>query len=289
MELQSVFEGRRLVILDARPVIKQLEATIWKLHKMSPKAYSKRSQLISTVVFHQTAGGIKAGLEGVKNTASFFVRPDDPKTPGLEGRGWPGFAYTFYMPFEPELDEQGRYIGYQTQDEDVVSYHTGGAPNGYGVALAFQGNFRSKGAPNNGGDPSPAQMQVVDEWMQFFEGRYESPKFTGHWEHGKDTCPGWWLQNWICIYRGEEPLPEPKSKGLGAGSGAFATWLDVQQALHSLGYDLGKYGPNKNGVDGDWGYSSRVALEKFQRDHGLTVTGVLDLETEGLLAEKARV
>ena len=47
----------------------------------------------------------------------------------------------------------------------------------------------------------------------------------------------------------------------------------LQQNLVALGYDLGDYGDQKNGVDGDFGTKTEEALKKFQSEHGLTVTG----------------
>lgn len=45
-----------------------------------------------------------------------------------------------------------------------------------------------------------------------------------------------------------------------------------QEALHALGYDLGR-----TGVDGDWGRMSDAALSRFQRDHGLVEDGMWTL------------
>lgn len=48
---------------------------------------------------------------------------------------------------------------------------------------------------------------------------------------------------------------------------AERTVRDIQQELTDKGYDLGK-------VDGVWGNKSINALRKFQKDHGLSSTGV---------------
>jgi peptidoglycan hydrolase-like protein with peptidoglycan-binding domain len=47
---------------------------------------------------------------------------------------------------------------------------------------------------------------------------------------------------------------------------------DIQQELTDKGYDLGK-------VDGVWGNKSINALRKFQKDPGLSSTGVADSRT----------
>lgn len=43
---------------------------------------------------------------------------------------------------------------------------------------------------------------------------------------------------------------------------------ELQEALISLGYDLGRWG-----ADGDFGDATEIAVEKFQRDHGCTPDG----------------
>lgn len=45
-----------------------------------------------------------------------------------------------------------------------------------------------------------------------------------------------------------------------------------QQALLTLGYDLGDYGPEKNGVDGAHGKLTQNALEDFEKKHGQKAT-----------------
>lgn len=44
---------------------------------------------------------------------------------------------------------------------------------------------------------------------------------------------------------------------------------DVQTMLKRLGYDLGNYGPNKDGIDDQWGKLTTQALRDFQEMYGL--------------------
>ena len=52
----------------------------------------------------------------------------------------------------------------------------------------------------------------------------------------------------------------------------------MQTLLMKLGYDLGSYG-----VDGDFGKDTEAAVKRFQRDHGLTVDGVVGSQTRAAL------
>ena len=48
---------------------------------------------------------------------------------------------------------------------------------------------------------------------------------------------------------------------------------EIQRMLVALGYDLGKFGPNRDGVDGSWGGASRSALIEFEERAGLLANG----------------
>ena len=53
----------------------------------------------------------------------------------------------------------------------------------------------------------------------------------------------------------------------------------MQASLVVIGYDLGTYGPNKNGVDGYMGPATERAIEEFQSAAGLNPTGKMDEQT----------
>lgn len=57
----------------------------------------------------------------------------------------------------------------------------------------------------------------------------------------------------------------------------------IQQALLEKGYNLGTSGPNKNGVDGNFGPRTQKAIKDFQIRMKLTPTGALDQQTRNYL------
>ena len=53
----------------------------------------------------------------------------------------------------------------------------------------------------------------------------------------------------------------------------------IQRALKARGFDLGKSGPNRDGVDGWIGTKTKQAVVAFQRAKGMRATGVVDYLT----------
>ena len=54
---------------------------------------------------------------------------------------------------------------------------------------------------------------------------------------------------------------------------------ELQSDLLMLGYNLGTYGPNKDGVDGSFGQKTEDAVKDFQKANGLAVDGVVGKNT----------
>jgi murein DD-endopeptidase MepM/ murein hydrolase activator NlpD len=60
---------------------------------------------------------------------------------------------------------------------------------------------------------------------------------------------------------------------------------EFQKILVDLGYDLGDFGPNKDGVDGKFGPETQRAVKEFQKDNGLKIDGIIGIETAFALSQ----
>jgi len=60
---------------------------------------------------------------------------------------------------------------------------------------------------------------------------------------------------------------------------------EFQKILYDLGYDLGNFGPNGDGIDGKFGSKTKNAVKEFQKDHGLKVDGIIGIETATTLSQ----
>jgi len=76
------------------------------------------------------------------------------------------------------------------------------------------------------------------------------------------------------------PTPEPTKPTLRRGSSGTAV-KELQQELQKLGYDVGK-----SGADGKFGANTEKAVKAFQKDHGLTVDGVVGAKTWAALEQQ---
>jgi hypothetical protein len=262
--------------------------------------YGNRGREVDEAFVHQTAGSYQPGFKGVFNTASFIVRDpayfDDGKWRG-NGRGWPAMCYSYFFSYEPELTPDDKFVLFRCRPDDQKSWHTGGH-NQRAIALGFQGYFKShhmgrfkprKGDKTNG-TPSEAQRKMLAAaWPEYFKGvmGLTDDQVFGHFEakSPKAACPGDWLEQWVLDTRSgaavtidqpqdeREPFEVPFEV---PGMVQLDTWERRQGALLLLGYDLGAYGPKKNGVDGDPGLKTRAAIEGVEASFGLKADGVYD-------------
>lgn len=85
---------------------------------------------------------------------------------------------------------------------------------------------------------------------------------------------GYGIPNWKLVANTKPSATETTRPMLRYGSSGKAV-EDLQSALVTLGYKLGAYGPNKNGVDGDFGSMTDKAVKAFQKSRGLEQDGIV--------------
>jgi hypothetical protein len=314
-DLRSVFNE---IVSSGFPYSWRGKGSGYSPHSFGPKE-------IKYVVYHQTYGSISPGEEGPKRTARFLTAnpkfkckkcshkwTGSPKYASTKcpqcggqgkntghGRGFPKMSYHVFVPFRPQYNESGKPIIYYLVDFDEGTWHSGKA-NKHGVAVGFQGRFDHPTLkyfrPTKGTDGQPSADQktvALPLWHEWIYPLLQAtkPKLMGHWEWGKAACPGGYIQSRILVTRGKAPLKgyeeadAPPPEPVWVSSDLFDTHEERQAALVLLGYDLGEYGPHKNGVDGDWGEASRTALHAFEEEVGITEDGNWDEATEKAMSQ----
>lgn len=180
--------------------------------------------------------------------------------------------------------------------------------NSMSVALNFGGFFFSRDYPENHPDdpnpkavkrdlgntliirPSKPQIRAAYGVFLMLQGlfpNFDTSAVFGHKDSGKVACPG------DTGYAFAEALRD----GTISDEEALERWIDhfgipdagypevsgkpstrqYQWLLVKLGYDLGKYGPHRDGVDGQWGRATTNALLDFEEKHALLENGEPDL------------
>ncbi len=79
------------------------------------------------------------------------------------------------------------------------------------------------------------------------------------------------------VYRGISTLTQSQTKKDSVGL--------IQQALVDLGFDIGHWGPRKDGVDREYGPDTESGVRAFQNTRSITPTGVMNQDTLKCLDE----
>lgn len=155
-----------------------------------PQPERPEGQAIERLYVHKSGGEGPAGFRGVVGMARYVVGQ----------RGFPGAPYTFWASTVPDVDDDGRLVLYRCAADDRRTWHTGGACNVHGVALALQGNLSKR-------DLTPDQARVGEAAILYaFEryslsyiepiGRHSRAKRYGATKD-KPVCPGRFAEAWL--------------------------------------------------------------------------------------------
>lgn len=296
-----VFEGSNFVIVDIQDALpKHRNFPRGSYDIINPKTgraavvghyVEVENRQIDTLYCHQTAGSVsQSGIEAVIATTNFVI--NDPawtlvgniwRWTGF-GRGWPGCPYTFFLAFK-NIQIRKKSVILRCWNNDWVTWHSGDNLNS--ISIVCQGYFYSrhikcfkpkKGCPD--GKPSSFQLDALHGFIHEYaiaslgikntniRGHYDSPK-------PKLTCPGDVIENEIEEVKRADDFP-----GLFVDGGILDyklnTWEERQAALILLGHNIGKGGKLKNGVDGDAGDLTRLAIEAQEEIFNLEPNGYWD-------------
>lgn len=271
--------------VDARTTLPRHPSKRWRTRPVNR---------ILGMVVHHTAGG-----DDPTATARYHVGPNHTAPDGM-----PGLAYTFFVrqngeivwanDLESSTWSQGGKNGHPDVDGDgdVDGDDGKGAANDRFLGIVCGGNFDSQYNPT-GQQPTAQQIHALLCLTLHLTGAVEDHRIPGelfgalpcgphdvyaHADFGKPACPGATLTALLGALRTHRAV----GRGMRREE---ATDRDVewQRALVGRGYDLGNFGPERDGVDGEWGPSSRKALIQFQKDVGLPTSGHRDGPTEAAL------
>ncbi|KKL49114.1 hypothetical protein LCGC14_2318770 [marine sediment metagenome] len=224
------------------------------LTRHNTKRWDRRNpSKIIGVVMHQSLDnyGTASGI------AKYHAGPNH-----ISDLGLPGLSYTVFG------EKDGTLI--LANDVEAMTYSQGtrslpGDENELYLAICFGGNFPGPGY-NGPQEPTDAQLSsAVAFWdiVQEIWG-FTNNQLFGHYEFGKPSCPGYALSGIIESINANQDWKDGKFD-LSRISGK-------QEALSELGYYYYE-------IDGEWGYQSRYALTKFQREYGLVDDGVWGKKT----------
>ena len=121
----------------------------------------------------------------------------------------------------------------------------------------------------------------------------EAKGFSDDVKRTKVAGRGWtsWAQLPFITYEGEDFDKAPITNVHKLGDRTLKRGCkgndvaELQAALVALGYDCGRYGSNNDGVDGDYGRTTKAAVETFQADADIEIDGIYGPESHAALME----
>ena len=148
---------------------------------------------IERLYVHKSGGEGRGGFAGLLASARYTVGR----------RGFPGMPYTFWAGRECDVDSRGYPVLYRGAADDRRTWHTGGACNVHGIALALQGNLSRR-------DLTPVQRHVAEAALMHVlsPGMYpdldpsapvsthsRAKRYGGRKD--KPICPGRYAESWL--------------------------------------------------------------------------------------------
>lgn len=220
----------------------------------------RRLKDIQGLVVHQSAMPGEHDRDELEAIARYHSGPNH-----ISSTGAPGMCYTW------AIDKVGNV--YLCNDPQAITWSQGGGVNPFPgtknntnfMSVCILGDFSGPSYRGRDIEPTEAQLDALKALWRGLSRYYEmdSHMLLTHAMFGKENCPGRTLAFEVHKLR-TQGLTLPRT---------VKQW---QQGLVDLGYNLGAYGPKRDGVDGDWGGLSRTALLKFQREHRVQATGWRD-------------
>jgi hypothetical protein len=142
---------------------------------LSARPYRKRRKAVDRIIVHHSGKLGRKGFDGMQGSARFVVKH----------RGWPGFAYHYWVPYHHH-HETGGYVVFRGNADDRHTNHTFGW-NARGVSVCLQGNLGKTG-------PSPHQQECLEALLPWIAAKHRLDlphALTWHSEcTRKKACPG---------------------------------------------------------------------------------------------------
>lgn len=172
-KITNIDLGGGIVLADARPSMPR--------NRLHGAPYKARDKPPVWEFHHHSGADGKPGLLGARNSATYDVL----------NRGFPGAAYTFWI---PSADDEN--LVYQLNDVDTISWHTGGLANRRGIGVCWQGNLDHK-------PPTEFQCVAAAALRTFIDAHWPITKVSTHalskpfGGTGKAACPGPFVTEWL--------------------------------------------------------------------------------------------
>ena len=189
----------------------------------------------------------------------------------INGRGWIGIGYNFWIGFDGTIYEgRGLHVGAHCLNH-----------NSHTLGIGYQGDFTKQ-------QMTDEQLEAGIKLNKYLMDKYglSSESIVGHNFFAVTACPGTHFrmrelragvqtQTVQKIERKDDVKVSVLKKGDRGGA-----VRELQEQLIELGYSLPRFG-----ADGHFGDETEAAVKAFQRDQKIKVDGIVGPETKAKLKE----